>query len=78
MIEPRNCRFGVPTRSLYVEGNIVGGVMRESSGDPAGSKSHGMYAKRNWLGARDRVPRIGRVGDPGVALGERDENVKLA
>jgi hypothetical protein len=34
--------FGVPTRLTDAEGNIAGGVMRESSGDPARSKNQGM------------------------------------
>ena len=35
--------FGVPTPLTDAEGNIVGGVMREPSGDPARSKNQGMY-----------------------------------
>ena len=35
--------FGVPTRLTDVEGNIVGGVMRESPADPARSENQGMY-----------------------------------
>jgi RNA-directed DNA polymerase len=38
-IEPRNQRFGVPTPSHKAEGNIAGGVMRESSAGPARSKN---------------------------------------
>ena len=34
--------FGVPTRWIFVEGNIVGGGMRESPADPARSKNQGM------------------------------------
>jgi hypothetical protein len=34
--------FGVPTRWIFVEGNIVGGGMRESSVDPARSENQGM------------------------------------
>jgi hypothetical protein len=34
--------FGVPTRLTGVEGNIAGGVMRESPGDPARSENQGM------------------------------------
>jgi hypothetical protein len=34
--------FGVPTRLTDVEGNIAGGVMRESPGDPARSENQGM------------------------------------
>jgi hypothetical protein len=35
--------FGVPTPSKWSEGNIVGGVMREPSADPARSENQGMY-----------------------------------
>jgi hypothetical protein len=35
--------FGVPTRLTDVEGNISGGVMRESPVDPARSENQGMY-----------------------------------
>jgi RNA-directed DNA polymerase len=42
-IEPRNQWFGVPTLSQQAEGNIAGGVMRESSGDPARSENLGMH-----------------------------------
>jgi len=35
--------FGVPTRLTDAEGNIAGGVMRESPGDPARSENQGMY-----------------------------------
>ena len=35
--------FGVPTPLSRPEGNIAGGVMRESPGDPARSKNQGMY-----------------------------------
>jgi len=42
-IEPRNQGFGVPTLSRQAEGNIAGGVMRESSADPARSEIQGMY-----------------------------------
>jgi hypothetical protein len=34
--------FGVPTRLTYVEGNIVGGGIRESPADPARSENQGM------------------------------------
>ena len=34
--------FGVPTRLTDAEGNIAGGVMRESPGGPARSENHGM------------------------------------
>src|SRR5271166_3461668 len=34
--------FGVPTRWIFVEGNIAGGGMRESPADPARSKNQGM------------------------------------
>jgi RNA-directed DNA polymerase len=42
-IEPRNHQFGVPTLSKRAEGNIAGGVMRESPADPARSKNLCMY-----------------------------------
>ena len=42
-IEPRNREFGVPTPSKQAEGNIAGGVMRESSANPARSENQGMY-----------------------------------
>jgi hypothetical protein len=35
--------FGVPTPSKQAEGNIAGGVMRESPGDPARSENLCMY-----------------------------------
>ena len=34
--------FGVPTRLTDAEGNIAGGAMRESPGDPARSENQGM------------------------------------
>jgi len=34
--------FGVPTRWIFVEGNIAGGGMRESPVDPARAKNQGM------------------------------------
>ena len=41
---------GVPTPSLWLEGNIAGGVMREPSADPARSKNlcmHGISMREN-------------------------------
>ena len=35
--------FGVPTPLSRPEGNIAGGVMRESPGDPARSENQGMH-----------------------------------
>ena len=35
--------FGVPTPLNRSEGNIAGGAMRESSGDPARSENQGMH-----------------------------------
>lgn len=35
--------FGVPTSLTGAEGNIVGGGIRESPGDPARSENQGMY-----------------------------------
>ena len=35
--------FGVPTPLTRPEGNIAGGVMRESSADPARSENQGMH-----------------------------------
>jgi hypothetical protein len=51
-IEPRKSkqRFGVPTLSKCAEGNIVGGVVREPSVDPAWSKTlcmHGISMREN-------------------------------
>jgi hypothetical protein len=72
VIEPRNSRFGVPTRSLYVEGNTAGGVIRESSGGPAGSKSCGMYGtfmcenREGPCSARLVDHQAGRVGNTKV------------
>jgi len=42
-IEPRNQRDRGAHAVQEVEGNTVGGVMREPSADPARSEIHGMY-----------------------------------
>ena len=39
---PRNKEFRVSTRWIFVEGNIVGGGIRESLADPARSENQGM------------------------------------
>jgi RNA-directed DNA polymerase len=42
--------FGVPTPSKQAEGNIAGGVMRESPGDPARSENlcvYGIFMREN-------------------------------
>ena len=50
-IEPRySNRFGVPTLCKCAEGNIVGGVIREPSADPARSEilcMHGVFMREN-------------------------------
>jgi hypothetical protein len=60
-IEPRNQEFGVPTRLTGVEGNIAGGVMRESPGDPARSENHGMCGI--FMRENREIPRLARRGD---------------
>ena len=68
-IEPRNERSGVPTRSNDAEGNIAGGVIRESPVNPAGSKSHGMCGtfmrenRESPCSARPVDHRAGRLGN---------------
>jgi hypothetical protein len=42
-IEPRNRRVQGADVVQTAEGYIAGGVMRESSGDPARSENHGMH-----------------------------------
>ena len=42
-IEPRNPGNRGADAVHTAEGNIAGGAMRESSGDPARSKNHGMH-----------------------------------
>lgn len=64
VIEPRNKWFGVPTRSTDAEGNIAGGVIRESSGDPAGSKSYGMYG--TFMRENRESPCSARLVDHGA------------
>jgi hypothetical protein len=56
-IEPRNHRVRGADAVTKVEGNTVGGVMRESLAGPARSENHGMHAT-----LRTREP-----GDPTVA-----------
>ena len=62
--------FGVPTPLNRPEGNIAGGVMRESPGDPARSENLCMYG----ISMRENreVPRLpvrgdDRAGRPGTA-----------
>ena len=53
--------FGVPTPLDRSEGNIAGGVIRESSGDPARSKNQGMcgiFMRENREIPRSPVPLI--------------------
>jgi hypothetical protein len=62
--------FGVPTRLTDVEGNIAGGAMRESSGDPARSENQGMYGI--FMRENREIPRLarpveGRAGRSGNA-----------
>ena len=61
-IEPRNQEFGVPTPLSRPEGNIAGGAMRESPGDPARSKNHGMYGI-SMRENREEVPLLVRRVD---------------
>src|SRR5271166_1587050 len=67
--------FGVPTRWIFVEGNIAGGGMRESPVDPARSKNQGMcgvFMREN----RDiRYPMFVRAADHGV---DRSGNAEAA
>jgi RNA-directed DNA polymerase len=53
--------FGVPTPLSRPEGNIAGGVMRESPGDPARSENQGMHG----ISMRENreVPRLARRSD---------------
>ena len=53
--------FGVPTPLSRPEGNIAGGVMRESSADPARSENQGMHG----ISMRENreVPRLARRSD---------------
>jgi hypothetical protein len=62
--------FGVPTPLSRPEGNIAGGVTRESPGDPARSENHGMYG----ISMRENreVPR----SPAGVMTGGRSGNAQ--
>jgi len=83
-IEPRNQGFGVPTRLMDAEGNIVGSVIRELSTDPARSENlgmHGVSMRENREVPRSPVPADGappRMGR-GVAyrLGSRVAQERL-
>jgi hypothetical protein len=69
-IEPRNQRFGVPTLSWKAEGNIAGGVMRESSADPARSRNlctYGISVRENREVPCSLARRDGGVGREGNA-----------
>jgi hypothetical protein len=62
--------FGVPTRLTDAEGNIAGGVMRESPGDPARSENQGMYGI--FMRENREIPLLpvrsdDRAGRPGNA-----------
>jgi hypothetical protein len=68
--------FGVPTRLTDAEGNIAGGVMRESPEDPARSENQGMYGI--FMRENREIPplpvwsddRAGRLGNAeAVSLG---------
>ena len=53
--------FGVPTPLNRPEGNIAGGVMRESSADPARSENlcmYGIFMRENREIPRSPVPLI--------------------
>ena len=52
---------GVPTPLARPEGNIAGGVMRESSGDPARSENHGMCGIS--MCENREIPRLARRSD---------------
>ena len=68
-IEPRHQLSGVPTLSHEAEGNIAGGVMRESSADPARSENLCMYGtsmRENREIPRFPVAVIGRRAAQGT------------
>lgn len=61
-IEPRNHVSGVPTPSIWPEGNILGSAMRELSGDPARSENlcmHGTSMRENRESPQSPVTVIG-------------------
>jgi hypothetical protein len=69
-IEPRNPVFEVPTRSQTAEGNIAGGVIRESLVDLAGSKNlcmRGISMRENREVPRSPACGDGRAGRAGKA-----------
>jgi hypothetical protein len=52
---------GVPTPLTRPEGNIAGGVMRESPGDPARSENQGMCGI--FMRENREIPRLARRTD---------------
>jgi hypothetical protein len=74
-IEPRNHSFGVPTPSHEAEGHITGGVMRESTVDPARSENpcmRGIFMRENR-----EVPLLARWVDHRVDRSGKAEVVRL-
>jgi hypothetical protein len=67
--------FGVPTRLTDVEGNIAGGVMRESPGDPARSENQGMYGI--FMRENREIPRFARRCDGRAGRSGNAEAVSL-
>ena len=67
--------FGVPTPLNRSEGNIAGGAMRESSGDPARSENQGMHG----ISMRENreVPRLARRSDDRAGRSGNAEAVRL-
>ena len=53
--------FGVSTRLTDAEGNIAGGVMRESPGDPARSENQGMCGI--FMRENREIPRLAHRSD---------------
>ncbi len=73
VIEPRNFWFGVPTLCKWAEGNIAGGVIRESLVDPTRSEILGTY---RGLHAREPGgPMIARLVWVGVGRAGKAEVV---
>ena len=63
-IEPRNQESGAPTPLSRPEGNIAGGVRRESPVGPARSENHGMHGTSKC--ENREIPRLARPGDHGA------------
>jgi len=66
---------GVSTPSNGSEGNIAGGVMRESPGDPARSENQGMYGVS--MRENREIPRLARPGDGRAGRSGNAEAVRL-